>query len=180
MLTLLCDALTLFIQIAINREYHMANYIPEHIRACASEAVEQFGRNRGIDLALDESGCCYLEYDNRTDMAIILTGSSQIVTAISLITAPGLGDDRIGRILTGFNWLGQKLSGATMSWNPDAGNFVLWYSRDAEKTGADDLQTMFNRLIPVSEKIKPALAAQLAAPDIHETQRSTVRSVTCT
>jgi hypothetical protein len=142
----------------------MTNF-PEEIRAHAAQEVTRFGRDLGIDLALDETGNCYFEHRNGLRMAILLTGDSQIVTAVALLSDVELKEEQVGEILTDFNWLGTRIKGATLSWNPRSRNFLLWYSRDANVIRTDDLGQLLTRLLSVADALRPELEARITNSD---------------
>lgn len=136
--------------------------IPPSITVNASQEVTRFGRELGVDLQLDETGNCYLEHRNGLRMAIMLTGDDQIVTAVALFSDVRLTEAQIGEILTEFNWLGTRIHGATLSWNPEARNFLLWYSRDANVIKTDDLGRLLTRLLSAANMIRPEIEARIA------------------
>lgn len=136
--------------------------IPQNISVHAAQEVTRFGREVGIDLELDETGNCYFEHRNGLRMAIMLTGDDQIVTAVALLSEARITEAQIGEILTEFNWLGTRVQGATLSWNPEAQNFLLWYSRDANAVKTDDLGKLLTRLLTTADMIKPELEARIA------------------
>ena len=138
------------------------NRIPPPISVNAAQEVTRFGREMGIDLELDETGNCYFEHRNGLRMAIMLTGDDQIVTAVALLSEARLTEGQIGEILTEFNWLGARIRGATLSWNPEARNFLLWYSRDANVIKTDDLGKLLTKLLSTADMIKPELEARIA------------------
>ena len=138
------------------------NMIPPSASVQAAQEVTRFGRELGIDLELDETGNCYFEHRNGLRMAIMLTGDDQIVTAVALLSDVHVTDSQIGEILTEFNWLGTRVRGATLSWNPEAQNFLLWYSRDANVVKTDDLGKLLTQLLSAANMIKPELEARLS------------------
>lgn len=138
------------------------NTIPQTISVHAAQEVTRFGRELGIDLELDETGNCYFEHRNGLRMAIMLTGDDQIVTAVALLSEARLTEAQVGEILTEFNWLGARIRGATLSWNPEARNFLLWYSRDANVIKTDDLGRLLTQLLSTADMIKPDLEARIA------------------
>ena len=131
----------------------------------AAEEVTRFGREVGIDLQLDETGNCYFEHQNGLRMAIMLTGDDQIVTAAALFSEVNINENQIADILTEFNWLGTRARGATLSWNPQAKNFLLWYSRDANVIRTDELSELLTRLLSTAHMLEPELAARIFGAD---------------
>ncbi|MEM8985345.1 MAG: CesT family type III secretion system chaperone [Pseudomonadota bacterium] len=136
--------------------------IPQNISVHAAQEVTRFGRELGIDLELDETGNCYFEHRNGLRMAIMLTGDDQIVTAVALLSETRLTETQIGEVLTEFNWLGTRVRGATLSWNPEARNFLLWYSRDANAIKTDDLGKLLTQLLSTADMIKPQLETRIS------------------
>jgi len=136
------------------------------IRSQAAKEVTRFGQELGIDLQLDDQGSCYLEHRNGMRMAIMLTGDSQVVTAVALLSSLELTEAQIGEILTEFNWFGSRIRGATLSWNPQGHSFLLWYSRDANSIKTDDLGLLLARLLDTAQAIKPELESRIAEADI--------------
>ena len=152
---------------------------PDEIKTHAAEQVTRFGRDVGIDLQLDETGNCYFEHRNGIRMAIMLTGDSQLVTAVALLSEVNIDEEHVGKILTDFNWLGTRVQGATLSWNPRSRNFLLWYSRDANEIKLEDLGELLTRLMTISEGLKPELESRIADSQAmpstgHEGQRNAV------
>ncbi|MEM9617997.1 MAG: CesT family type III secretion system chaperone [Pseudomonadota bacterium] len=133
------------------------NTISQNISVHAAQEVTRFGRELGVDLKLDETGNCYFEHLNGLRMAIMLTGDDQIVTAVALVSEARLTEAQVGEILTEFNWLGARTRGATLSWNPEARNFLLWYSRDANAIKTDDLTKLLTQLLSTADVIKTQL-----------------------
>ena len=146
--------------------------ISNSITTHAAQEVTQFGREVGIDLQLDETGNCYFEHRDGLRMAIMLTGDDQIVTAAALFSEVNISQEQVCNILTEFNWLGTRVNGATLSWNPEAHNFLLWYSRDANAIKMDDLSNLLTRLIKAAHMIKPDLEARISEPDQNGTSKA--------
>ena len=136
--------------------------IPPSTAVDVSQEVTRFGRELGIDLQLDETGNCYLEHRNGLRMAIMLTGDDQIVTAVALFSDVRITETQVGEILTEFNWLGTRIRGATLTWNPEARNFLLWYSRDANVIKTEDLGRLLTRLLSTANMIRPEIEARIS------------------
>ena len=150
--------------------------IPPSVNVSAAQEVTRFGRELGIDLQLDETGNCYFEHRNGLRMAIMLTGDDQIVTAVALFSEVNISEPQIANILTEFNWLGVRAHGASLSWNPQAKNFLLWFSRDANIIKTNDLSELLTRLLSAANTLKPELEARIF--DIDESKTDTDESAT--
>ena len=136
-----------------------------HLIAPAGAALVELGDMLDLELDLNQHGGCYFDHTSGWRVAIMLAGEDQIVVAVSLMEGTAPEPALLAEVLTQYNWLGGDLGGATLTFNPTAGSFVIWRSMDVESATGGSLHKNLSRILSVAEHVEHRLQTALHKND---------------
>ena len=122
-------------------------------------ALKDLGDDLEVDLTLDEDNACYVEFRNDLSLSLSLLADSPagLVVAASVGQHKNLPPQDLADILAEFNWLGYLTKGATLTFNPEQGRFVLWNSQPLNGIESVSVRKQIERLINSAIDIRDLL-----------------------
>lgn len=139
----------------------MSAFAPELERRTA-QLLARVGTALGVELAFDEDGACYFEHSEGWNVALIRSGTDQLVAAVSVIVEEFPTAERVNALLSEYGWLGVSTGGAALSYNPNSGSFVLWRSMNAGDVEPDDVNLELIRILGFAAHLRGPLLAALS------------------
>ncbi|MEM7527863.1 MAG: type III secretion system chaperone [Pseudomonadota bacterium] len=138
----------------------MSAFAPELERQ-VEQTLTRVGRELNITLRFDAEGACYFQHREGWNIAVIRSGTDQLVITVSVVTQEFPTAETISALLSQFGWLGFGTGGAALSYNPESGSFVLWRSIDAATADANQVNRELLRVIGYAAKLRRPLQAAL-------------------
>ena len=126
------------------------------------DILKALGRELEVDLALDEEGACYLDYEDDLPLAITVSDAAGLVVSANLDGALDLPPEQLAEILAEFNWMGEFTRGAALAFNPERGRFLLWRALPLVGLSYDSVLRQVEDVIRAALEVRPRLAERLS------------------